>query len=39
MSAAIGTWPTDTFRGVLYRVGGVEGAERLAILDGAPVLP
>jgi hypothetical protein len=26
LTAAIGTWPTDTFRGVLYRVGGVEGA-------------
>jgi hypothetical protein len=26
MSAALGIWPTNTYRGVLYRVGGVDGA-------------
>jgi len=26
ISAAIGTWPTDTYRGVLYRVSGIQDA-------------
>jgi hypothetical protein len=26
ISAAIGTWPTDTYRGVLYRVSGIADA-------------